>query len=341
MDKLLSIIIPCYNAEQYIDRVMGSSTGQTMDKALYEVIAVDDASSDGTLEMLNSWAGRFPDTVKVISNKENLRQGGARNAAIKQARGIYICFLDADDWMEEDALESFAEVLKHKEYDIVTARHKEDYDFPSAEGRLNDGPVSIIKTFTDRNMDEYIDFDLGFVWGSVYRKQMIEDNEVWFPEHLAYEDIYWQRLIKFYAKKACLIDRFTHHHYNHPQSTMNSRNASHHTDRLTCYEMLLSEYEKRGILPVHHDLILKETIEVYYFNSYYMFFNIMDDIPDVYARIRNTIYRYFPGWEAEYDDSGLPMVFSYMIKLLKKAKNASPSDIQPFKDAILEIMEEQ
>ncbi len=340
-NKMFSVIIPCYNAEEFIDRAMNSVTDQTLDHSKYEVIAVNDASTDKTLDILRSWEGKYPALIKVISYDTNLRQGGARNTAIRQAEGEYICFLDADDWMETDALESFCKVISEEDYDIITAKHVEDYEYCQPECReqiMED--INVQEEFAVDDRKQYISFNLGFVWASVYRKNMVIDNDVWFPEHLAYEDIHWQRLIKFYAFRACIIDKITHHHYNHPQSTMNRKNASHHTDRLTCYEMLLKEYSDRDLLQEYYDRIMNDTMETYLFNSYYMFFTRMDEIPDVYDRIRNTIYTYFPDWEDVYDDSNIPMVFQYLLKFLKKAVSAKPEDLQPFKDAVLEIIEE-
>jgi len=338
MSIQFSIIIPCYNAVEYVDRAMKSVVEQTMDRSLYEIIAVNDASTDDTLERLNCWARRYPGNIKVITYNTNLRQGGARNIAIRQARGEYICFLDADDWMEKDALATFAVGIKNR-FDIVTAKFVESYEYGLDHDVYPDS-APVEKVYLTENRKEFIERDLGFVWSSVYRRSMITDNEVWFPEHLAYEDVSWQRLIKYYARTACILDRITHHHYNHPESTMNSRNASHHIDRLTCYEMLLDEYSARGLLDMYYPQILRDTIETYYFNSYYMFFRLMDDIPDVYGRIRKTIYGFFPSWENDYDDSDIPMVFQYMIKLLKKAANVSPDQMKPFKETILELSEE-
>ncbi len=350
MSIQFSIIIPCYNAIEYVDRALESVVDQILDRSLFEVIAIDDASTDETLRYLRRWADRYPDTVKVISYDTNLRQGGARNVGIRKAVGEYICFLDADDWMERDALQSFSEALSVDKYDIVTAKHEEDYEyfglkdksslFFDGDSNETERKSSIIETFGREDIRDYISFNLGFVWASVYKKSIITDNNVWFPEHLAYEDVHWQRLIKFYAEKACVIDRVTHHHYNHPLSTMNRKNAAHHIDRLTCYEMLLREYSDRNLLRMYYDQIMNDTIETYLFNSYYMFFTMMDDIPDVYDRIRTTIYSYFPDWENSYDDSEIPMVFQYLLKFLKKAVKATPADLQPFKDSVLEIIKE-
>lgn len=338
MDKVFSIIIPCYNAAEFIDRVMGSVTGQTADAQVYEVIAVNDASTDDTLERLLKWKDRYPDIIEVITYDTNLRQGGARNRAIREAKGEYICFLDADDWMEKDALATFLTGVRDGR-DIITAKYVESYEY-GLTGAEESGEAPVEKVFLPADKDSFVQFDLGYVWSSVYKRSMITDNDIWFPEHLAYEDIHWQRLVKFYAQSACVLDRITHHHYNHPMSTMNRKNASHHIDRLTCYEMFLEECSKRGILGSYYPRILKDTIETYYFNSYYMFFRMMDNIPDVYSRVRKTIYRYFPDWEVKYDDSAIPMVYQYMLKLLKKAAAVLPAQMQPFKDAVLELYPE-
>ena len=344
MDKLFSIIIPCYNAVDYLEHSLGSAVNQTIDKDMYEIIAVNDASTDNTPEVLRGWEQKYPELIRVITYDVNLRQGGARNTALKIAEGDYICFLDADDILKADALESFLDGIGNGDQDIVTAKFEVINEYPasSPEPPQTDHIKSSVEKVFDpvNNMEEYISYDLGFVWSSVYRRKMITENEVWFPEHLAYEDIYWQRLIKFYAKSACIVDAVTHDYYIHPGSTMNTRNAKHHIDRLTCCEMLLADCEKRGFLDKYRSQILKDTMETYLYNSYYMFFTKMDDIPDVYSRIRSTLYKFFPDWESSYDDSDIPMVFRYLLKFIKKAKSAKPADLQPFKDAILELSAE-
>lgn len=341
MKKIFSIIIPCYNAAGYIDRAMESVIGQTMDRSMYEVIAVNDASTDDTLDHLRNWVDRYPDTVRVISYENNLRQGGARNMAIKTATAEYVCFLDADDWLESDALNTYLMGIGDEQRDIVTAKCEENWDYPDNRELVADATDPVIeKAFSIEDLREYIAYDLGYVCSSIYRREMIINNNVWFPEHLAYEDVYWQRLIKFYAKSACIIDGITLHHYNHPLSTLNKRNAHHHIDRLTCYEMLLDEYLKRGLLERFYHDIMKDTIETYLINSYFVVFINMDNIPDIYSRIRSTIYRYFPDWESEYKED-IPMVFQYLLKFFKKAEIARPSDLQPFKDAVLQIISEE
>lgn len=359
-----SIIIPCYNAIEYVDRALTSAVNQSFPRDNYEIIAVNDASTDDTLLKLEKWQKEFPKLVKVISYDVNLRQGGARNVAMKEAKGEYICFLDADDWMEADALATYDALIGETGADMVVTRHVDECnrfgvninenEFDAGKRcDTNDGESfadshigfaevnpNIMRVYRqDGDLRSILTADFGYVCCATYRRSIINENEIWFPEHLAYEDIFWPRIYRLCARLICVSDAVTYHRYDNPVSTMNKKNASHHVDRLTVYEMLLEEYKRRGIIEREYDVILNETIETYYFNSYFMFFTRMEEIPDVYGRIRKTIDQYFPGWQDVYDDSELPMIFQYMTKLLRKAANVSPKDLIPFKEAMLELIE--
>jgi glycosyltransferase involved in cell wall biosynthesis len=96
----ISVIIPCYNVEAYIDRCLESVMSQTIGLEHLEVIAVNDASTDRTLEKLYQWERRFPENIMVITYEKNIRQGGARNIGLQYASGEYIGFVDADDWID-------------------------------------------------------------------------------------------------------------------------------------------------------------------------------------------------------------------------------------------------
>lgn len=344
-----SIVIPCYNAVDYVDRSIGSAVRQNFPKTEYEIIAVNDASTDDTLSKLNSWKEKYPGLVKVVSYEENLRQGGARNVAMRSALGEYICFLDADDRMDKQCLKKYDILIEDTHADMVVSRHVDETEFVASDEETTGEPdtgdnvtvnydnLTILSH--DSDFSRIVSSDFGYVWCACYRKSMILDNDLFFPEKLAYEDLMWPRIVRLYADKICICEEITHHKYDNPVSTMNKKDAPHHLDRLTVYEMLLAEYRRLGVMDREYLTLLNETMETYFFNSYYMFFTRMQSIPDVYARIRNVIYEYFPDWEEKYDDSDLPMYFQYFIKLLKRIPNASPEDLVPFKESLLELIE--
>ena len=98
--KKVSVIVPCYNAAEYLDRCMEHLLKQTIGTENMEIILIDDASTDdgATLGLLTAYEEKYPDTILVIALEENMRQGGARNIGISYAGGEYLVFCDADDW---------------------------------------------------------------------------------------------------------------------------------------------------------------------------------------------------------------------------------------------------
>ncbi|MCC5635513.1 glycosyltransferase [Nostoc sp. CHAB 5844] len=114
MNPEVSIIIPAHNTENYIARAIESALGQTLTNL--EVIVVDDASSDATLEIINS----FTDSrLRVFVNQQNLGVSGARNRALREAQGNWIAILDSDDWYAPERLEKLLQVAIAENADIV------------------------------------------------------------------------------------------------------------------------------------------------------------------------------------------------------------------------------
>lgn len=101
----LSIIVPVYNmaAEGKLNYCMDSLVNQTVDN--YEIIAVDDASTDGSPEILGRYQAEYPEKVKVLTHGVNKRQGGAKNTGLRAASGEWIGFVDSDDWVAPDCYE--------------------------------------------------------------------------------------------------------------------------------------------------------------------------------------------------------------------------------------------
>ena len=106
---MISVIVPVYNMKIYLKRCMKTLIMQTQDN--YEIILVDDGSTDGSSEICDEYAKENPDLIRVI-HKENGGLSSARNAGIEEATGRYIIFPDPDDWVEPDYLKAFVELKK-------------------------------------------------------------------------------------------------------------------------------------------------------------------------------------------------------------------------------------
>ena len=110
-DKILTIAIPCYNSENYMDRAIKSCL---INEDCIEIIIVDDGSTDGTAEKADKYASDYPDIIKVI-HKENGGHGDAVMTGLKNATGRYFKVLDSDDWLGKKALKVILTFLEENE----------------------------------------------------------------------------------------------------------------------------------------------------------------------------------------------------------------------------------
>lgn len=116
MSTKVSVILPVYNVEQYLDECLQSLTAQNYDN--YEVIAVNDASSDNSLVILEKWQKKDAH-IKIINLKQNGGLSNARNQGIKRATGEYILFVDSDDWVRLNFISKMVLTLEKNNVDAV------------------------------------------------------------------------------------------------------------------------------------------------------------------------------------------------------------------------------
>lgn len=117
MSKLFSVIVPVYNVKDYLEECLDSLLGQTMDD--YEIIVVDDCSTDGSLEIARAYARENESRVRCVEHAVNKGLGGARNTGIESARGRYLLFIDSDDYIHPQTLEKIAALITDEAPDIV------------------------------------------------------------------------------------------------------------------------------------------------------------------------------------------------------------------------------
>lgn len=196
MNKEFSIIIPVYNVANYLDKAIESVLSQNISADMYEIILVDDGSTDASGDKCNQWENRFPTLIKVI-HKKNAGLGFARNSGLEVASGEYIIFLDSDDyWIDDDALRKFEIKIKEENpdvvvfknciYDELTGTFKEPKKDRESEIALEDA----IKL-------EYFDFS---AWNKAVKRSLLVDNNIAFKKGIS-EDMLWSYKILLYSKK--------------------------------------------------------------------------------------------------------------------------------------------
>lgn len=147
----VTVLVAAYNAEKYIEQCIDSLKAQTLDD--WQAVCVDDASTDSTLQILDKLASD-DERITVMHLEENTGQANARNVGLRMAEGKYVCMLDSDDWMSEDALQTAVEVFEdNPETDCVLFQLREVYDdherrYPMPEFTVMSGEEAFERSLT-------------------------------------------------------------------------------------------------------------------------------------------------------------------------------------------------
>ncbi len=292
--KKISIIIPCYNVEQYIDRCMKSLISQTIGIDQLELILVNDASPDNTLNKLIEYEKQYPDSILVINLEQNIKQGGARNVGLKYASCDYVGFVDSDDWVEPTMYEKLYDKMIEHDCDYVTCYTKR-VSGSSPMGRTGkDDMVKVIQSIEDRKQ-LMLDGGTGGLPTRLIKRSLIHDNNIMFPENLAYEDNYWGAMLDLYVNKYCVIEEYLYNYFINPNSTTLAKDALHHYDRMVIEVMKLEEYKARGVFEQFFPEIEYKFIILFYVNTVYMFLTRFTEIPfDALSLLQETLHEQFP-----------------------------------------------
>ena len=178
---MFSIIVPVYNTDAYLRECIDSIVAQSYDQ--YEVILVDDGSSDSSPQICDDYKEKYDDKIRVI-HQTNRGPACARNVGLQCALGKYVLFLDSDDSFQgDDALSVLAGLIVQKDYPDIL--------IPPRNGIQVDGEAgeTVLKKMFD-NWDNGKGIDI-VVWDKVYKREIISTNKLYFIEGFVHEDIYW------------------------------------------------------------------------------------------------------------------------------------------------------
>lgn len=206
--KILSVIIPAYNSEPYLDKCLSSLLLDEVLEAL-EVIVVNDGSTDRTAEIAEGYVCRYPDTVRLIS-QENKGHGGALNTGCAAARGRYLKVIDADDWVKSENLSAFLSLLADCESDVVLTHH-ETIDIGCGEiKKWRSYPKEFGRAYAfDEIMADWKSFDRSLTFhGITYRTAFYQGCGVSLSEHVFYEDHEYATLPCVHAATVTPFDLF-------------------------------------------------------------------------------------------------------------------------------------
>ena len=221
----LSIIVPAYNAENTLTQCLDSVLNQSVED--YEVIVVNDGSTDGTEKMLRDYAAAWKGRLR-FQTVENGGQGRARNIALQQAEGEFIGFTDSDDWVEPDMFEKLIRLSEAEKSDIAVC---------DVLAHFPDG-----STEQERNWrDDRLMGAVGHPNNKLFRHELI--REIRYPEDkLWYEDAEFTAIALHRAGRVSHLPEMLYHYRRGLPSTMNNSNAEKNLDILTVMQHLEKEF---------------------------------------------------------------------------------------------------
>ncbi|MBO4980599.1 MAG: glycosyltransferase family 2 protein [Lachnospiraceae bacterium] len=262
----LSIIVPVYNmaAEGKLKFCMDSLVGQTLPDHDYEILAVDDASTDNSLEILREYERKYPGKVKVIHYPVNKRQGGAKNEGLKVASGEWIGFIDSDDWVTPDYYEKLLKKAEETGADLVGCDYNLVTEHTFAVGKAVANNSADQTGVLDKEKHKKLLMRPGSMVIKIYRHRVIRDNHLDFPEGIFYEDNCAGPLWSLYFTHFEKIDEPMYYYYQHQVSTVHHITEEKCRDRMRAAELFYEECRKRGFLEEYHAEIEYRFAELYY-----------------------------------------------------------------------------
>ncbi|MBR3040670.1 MAG: glycosyltransferase family 2 protein [Lachnospiraceae bacterium] len=267
----LSIIVPVYNmaADGLLQFCMESLLSQTISD--YEIIAVDDKSTDQSLAVLREYEEKYPEKVRVIASLENRRQGGAKNLGLRAAKGEWIGFIDSDDWITKDYYEKLLNKAEETGADIVGCNYnitdKQSFEIGKVCRNNNTSQAGVL---TEELYKDLI-MNPGSMVTKVYRREIFYENGLWFPEYMFYEDNCLAPLTMLCCKHFEYVDEPNYFYYQKPGSTTHHVSLQKCEDRMTAMIYFIEECIKREYLSAYPEEIEYRFTEMFYINTLFSF----------------------------------------------------------------------
>lgn len=267
----LSIVVPVYNmaGDGKLNYCMDSLVKQTITD--YEIIAVDDASTDHSFAVLQEYERNYPGLVKAIQSPENRRQGGAKNIGIKAAVSEWIGFIDSDDWITPDMYEKLLRKADETGADVVGCDYNLVQEHTMQVGKVvqnnTEDQTGVLGVAQYRKLI----MRSGSMVIKIFKRNIIIKNELWFPEHIFYEDNYASPLWMMHCKHFEKVNEPMYYYYQHDTSTVHSISEARCEDRMKAAELFLEACQKTDWMDMYREEIEYRFTELYFVNTLFSY----------------------------------------------------------------------
>lgn len=236
-----TIIVPVYNVEKYLSRCLDSLVHQTISD--YEILCANDCSPDNSDLILSEYQEKYPSRIRVLNNECNLGLGRTRERALKHVCGEYVFFVDSDDYVAPDYIETYLQAAENGDYDIIAGGFIRDIDGKLKRHRISN---SVWSTTT-----------YAIAWAKLFKKSFIEENKLGFTGVPCGEDIYFS-LCAFYCNaKVKIIPYEGYYYYFNRQSITGSMSYKKNHEQIMAemFDLFLESHDLSKLPKSRFDVI--------------------------------------------------------------------------------------
>ena len=267
----LSIIVPVYNmaADGKLNYCLDSLVAQTIRD--YEIIAVDDCSTDNSLSILYDYQRKYQDKVKVIASPENKKQGGAKNIGLSHALGEWIGFIDSDDWITLDYYEKLLNKAEETGADMVGCDYHLTGEHSMKIGQIV--PNNREEQTGRMTKEKYrsLILDGGSLVVKIYRRHIIFDYPNRFPEGIFYEDNAISNSWMLRSRHFEYIPEPLYYYYQHNASTVHTITEKRCQDRMEAARIMIKEAKEFNYLEEYREEIESSFTTLFYVNTLFSY----------------------------------------------------------------------
>lgn len=281
----VSIIVPVYNTEKYLEKCLNSLVKQSLDDI--EIIIVNDGSTDNSEIIINKFKQDYPNKI-VYFKKENGGLSDARNYGLTYANSEYVGFVDSDDYVELNMFEKLYTSAKEKNADLVECNFI--WEYPNK--------TKIDYGFNYLNKKDFFLFGRVMVCNKLFKTSIIKNNNIVFPKSLNYEDIeFFYKLIP-YINNYYLIDAVFYHYMQRENSIINNQNKKT-ADIFIILNNIINFYKADNLFDIYRDALEYLFIRFLLGSSFLRIVKIKNKKlkKELLNKSINNLYSNFPNWK--------------------------------------------
>ena len=285
--KSVSVIVPFYNVENYIEKCLETLVNQTLEDI--EIILVNDGSKDRSKIIVDKFLKQYPEKI-VYLEKENGGLSDARNYAIPHAKGEYIAFLDSDDYVEKTMYKDMYELAKKENSDMVECDFYWEYPYKNK--------IKEDKGVIYNGKKEMLEKVRVVAWNKLIKKEILEKSRVLFPKGLRYEDVeFTYKLVPYldkvsFLKKPCI-------HYIQREGSISKNQNERNKEIFQVLDNVIKFYKENNLYDEYKDELEYVYVRYAFCSSLLRIVKIKDE--NIQSELLELTWRKvnetFPNWK--------------------------------------------